>query len=250
MSCRESDQGRANDITDPFVGSIKGSITERLIALAGNRTIRETARIWELSTATVSLYTKKGGMPSLDRALTIANNEGVSLLWLATGQDECKETEPTICPITNERIYEMPKYNVAASAGGGAFIDTEVPIEYYPFSHNYLKRHRLLHAELCIIEAHGDSMEPTIESGDDLLLKLIKTESDKPFEGIYVIDFDGKLRVKRLEYSVSRDGYKVISDNAAYSEEFISRSELKSLRVIGEVVLVMGKPSRSMTQSH
>ncbi|MFV0448632.1 MAG: S24 family peptidase [Vibrio sp.] len=248
MSCRESDQGRANDITDPFVDMRKGSIKDRLLELKKGRSNRKLAEAWDIPLSTLTGYINRGSIPPVDTAFSIAIKEGVSIEWLVTGEDN--EPESTICPITNERIYEMPKYNVAASAGGGAFIDTEVPIEYYPFSHNYLKRHRLLHAELCIIEAYGDSMEPTIESGDDLLLKLIKTESDKPFEGIYVIDFDGKLRVKRLEYSVSRDGYKVISDNAAYSEEFISRSELKSLRVIGEVVLVMGKPSRSMMQNH
>ncbi len=246
MSYKESDQERKNSNYDPFLEERKGSISERLIELAKTRTIRETAKLWGVSTATVSLYTKKGGMPSLDRSIVIANNEGVSLNWLAMGIDDDKKTAST----THERILEKPKYNVAASAGGGSFIDTETPVEYYPFTYSFLKRRRLLHADLCVIEAYGDSMEPTLESGDDLLLKLMPELSDKPLEGVYVINIDNQLRVKRLEYSMAKDGYRIISDNNLYPEEFIDRDDLERMNVIGEVVMVMGTPSKGPLETN
>lgn len=69
----------------------KGSITSRLLQLSEGKTLRETAKAWGVSCTTVNLYTKKGGMPSIDKAQAICSAEGVSLQWLATGCDRVQE---------------------------------------------------------------------------------------------------------------------------------------------------------------
>lgn len=182
-------------------------------------------------------------MPSLDKAIAIANAEGVSLQWLATGEQEAPTSSGADTVATAQGITYIEKYNVTASAGGGMQVDRESIIDYYPFSTEFLKRNRISHCKLSIIEARGDSMEPTLESGDDIMIASCDNNAHKALQGIHVINLDGELRVKRLEYDIMNDGYRIISDNSSYKEEFVKRTELNRMRVIGEVVLVMGRPA-------
>ncbi|HBC3385067.1 TPA: helix-turn-helix domain-containing protein [Vibrio parahaemolyticus] len=248
MSYNKEDRERKNDICDPNYDEELGSINERLKYLSNKRTTRETAKLWGVSVASLNAYINRGSLPSVDKALRIANAEGVSLQWLATGNDERPDYGNKTNDINNlVRIDYVEKFSVAASAGGGSYIEEERVEEYYPFSHEYLKRNRLLHADLLIIEARGDSMEPYIENGDDLLIKRVEFNTDNALSGIHVISIDGQLKVKRLQYSIQRNGYRIISDNPEYSEEFIEHEELMQnrMRVIGEVVVVMGRPSQA-----
>ncbi|RYU42087.1 LexA family transcriptional regulator [Aliivibrio finisterrensis] len=236
MTYKEADQVGKNDDYDPFESNRKGSISKRLIQLSENRTIRETAKIWGVSTATVSLYLKKGGMPSIDKALAIANGEGVSLDWLAYGEEEPVRANNDLVPIT--------KYDITASAGGGSLVETEES-SIVTVSRSWLRGNNLLNNDLCIIGAKGNSMEPSIHDGDELFIRMIQDSPGKPYDGVFVINIDDLLKVKRLEYSVMMDGYRVISDNTEYQEEFVSRSDIaERLKVVGEVVLVLGRPPK------
>ncbi|HBC3521274.1 TPA: XRE family transcriptional regulator [Vibrio parahaemolyticus] len=253
MSYKRTDPEEKNQPNDPNISDRKGSISERLRTLANRGKTREIAKKWGVSTSTLDRYINQGSMPSIDRAVAIAEAERVSLKWLATG---CGENEEAESPsddseaFPNVRINYIEKVNVAASAGGGSYIDEESIEEYYPFSDEYLKRNRLSHAKLLIVEAKGDSMAPYIESGDDLLLKRVEFNADNVLSGVHVISIDGTLKVKRLQYSLQRNGYRIISDNPEYPEEFIDHEELTQdrMRVIGEVVMVMGRPSQPASQ--
>ncbi|WP_160162460.1 MULTISPECIES: S24 family peptidase [Vibrio] len=243
MGYDESDHESKKRNSDPFPEGRKGSIKDRLLELKRGRTNRDLAKAWNIPLSTLTGYINRGSIPPVDTAFSIAVIEGVSIEWLVTGSQKIAPPTNEGYSSTHERILEKPKYNVAAAAGGGSFIDSVTPIEYYPFTYNYLKRNKLLHANLCIIEARGESMEPTIESGDDLLIKLIDEMPAKPFEGVYVVRMENHLRVKRLEYDIVREGYRVISDNKLHSEEFVSKNDFDNFLVVGEVAKVIGKPS-------
>ncbi|EMD1175020.1 helix-turn-helix transcriptional regulator [Vibrio harveyi] len=247
MSYKESDLKGEKRNFDPFLKEGKGSISDRIKLLMNGRTNRQAAKCWDIPLSTLSTYLSRGTMPSADNAFKIADSESTTVEWLLTGKEPAinKNIEYEL----HERILEKPKYNIAAAAGGGSFIDSFSPVEYYPFTYNYLKRNRLLHENLCVIEARGESMEPTIEDGNDLLVKLIEDVPAKPFEGVYVVSMENHLRVKRLEYDLKRDGYRVISDNKLHAEEFVSKCDFDNFQVIGEVVKVMGKPSELLTHS-
>ncbi len=66
---------------------------------------------------------------------------------------------------------------------------------------------------LVIIFVAGDSMEPTLRDGDQVLIDM--TERG-PREGIYVLSIDGESYVKRLRFSL--DTIHVISDNPIYKD--------------------------------
>ncbi|EOG1474452.1 S24 family peptidase [Vibrio parahaemolyticus] len=249
MSYEQTDPKEKTHTNDPNIDDRNGSINDRINLLLRGRTTRKAAQDWDIPLSTLSAYLSRGSMPSADRAFQIANSENTTVEWLLTGDDTLSaKADRSVSQVIPTRYVE--KFNVAASAGGGSYIEEESVEEYYPFSDEFLKRNRLSHAELLIVEARGDSMAPYIESEDDLLLKRVEFNTDKALSGVHVISIDGQLKVKRLEYSIQRNGYRIISDNPEYPEEFIDHDELMQgrMRVIGEVVRVMGRPSQPASQ--
>ncbi|NGZ68817.1 LexA family transcriptional regulator [Vibrio aestuarianus subsp. cardii] len=258
---REKTLEEKNDDIRFFRVDIKNRFAQRLEEAMSGETNLSFAQKCGISEATIRKYKKGETTPNLEILESIAMVSGKAIQWLIGAEsqsviidhpitDKGDQKQNPTTDTTHELILEKPKYNVVASAGGGSFIDTEAPVEHYPFTHRFLKRHRLLHADLCVIEARGESMEPTIEDGDELLLKLMHEPSSKPLEGVYVINIDNTLRVKRLEFDIIRDGYRIISDNKLHQEEFIERNGLERMKVIGEVVIVMGKPSKSVPETY
>lgn len=242
MTYNETDSGRDLHKSDPFPNTRKGSISRRLNQLANGRALREVGKKWNVSSSTVDRYINQGSMPAFDKAIDIVEAENVSLQWLASGTDACPQCEKEESQ-SKPDTYKINKYNVAASAGSGSYIDNERVVESIDVTYNWLYNRNLTGKRLCIIEAQGNSMSPTIDDGDDLLINFNELSLDDALIGLHIIDIDGELRVKRLKYSVVKDGYRIISDNPLYKEEFIPRHELDRMRVIGEVLMVMGKPA-------
>ena len=84
------------------------------------------------------------------------------------------------------------------------------------------------------IFARGNSMQPTIEGGDSLLVDLSKKEI---YDGkIYCIRMDGQLYAKRLQ-KLSDTKLKVISDNKDYEPIILDFEKLGDydFEVIGEI---------------
>lgn len=63
----------------------KESIADRLRKLIGTRTVRAAANDWGLAFSTLNNYLTRGTEPSLNVAIKIANLEGVTAEWIATG---------------------------------------------------------------------------------------------------------------------------------------------------------------------
>ncbi|WP_367971638.1 XRE family transcriptional regulator [Vibrio scophthalmi] len=223
-----------------FQMDIKNRFIKRLEEAMNGEANVAFAQKCGISEATVRKYRKGETTPNLENLEAIANVSHKPIEWFLSEQIDAIEVtvEKPIIPITY-----IEKFEVVASAGSGAYIDAESVIDIYPFSKAYLKRHRLLYSDLCIIESRGDSMEPTIESGADLLIDRREFSPNRVVHGVHVFNLDGELKVKRLEFDLLRDGYRIISDNSCYNEDFLARDELEKLRIVGEVVMVLGKPS-------
>lgn len=243
---------------DPFVNREKGSAAERIEGLMRGRGAREVSKIWGIPPSTLNSFLERKGDPKLSMLLAISRAEGVSLEWLATGEDQrcgnaaqpiaqqaCdKELEQAYSANDMDHLVKVPTFNVEASAGAGAWINAENICDYWYVPRTWLRLERLEHAELCIINTVGDSMAPHINHGDRLLVKT-NIDREKALEGVFVINLDGHLRVKRLEFTLSPIGYRVISDNELYPPEFVPAAELtQRLYVIGEVVRVFGQPAK------
>lgn len=128
----------------------------------------------------------------------------------------------------------VPKYDVHASAGNGSVIHDEAIVDHLAFKRDWIRQSLGLDpACLALIDVRGDSMTPTIDCGD---LLLLDTRAEQPrSEGVYVINLNGTLLVKRVRIKLS-GVVEIISDNPKYGSETISGEELERLVIVGRVV--------------
>lgn len=129
---------------------------------------------------------------------------------------------------------DIPRLPLGASAGAGAHAAEEIPSGRLRFSNRWLKGQGLEPAMLSVIEVEGDSMEPTLRDGDEILVD----RTPRPTRaGIHVIRLDDVLLVKRLE-SGPGGTLHIISDNAAYPR---MERPLREVEVLGRVVWKGGR---------
>ncbi|MDF8332286.1 S24 family peptidase [Novosphingobium cyanobacteriorum] len=129
---------------------------------------------------------------------------------------------------------DIPRLPLGASAGPGAHAMEEIPSGALRFNNRWLKGQGLEPTMLSVIEVEGDSMEPTLRDGDEILVD----RTPRPMRaGIHVIRLDDVLLVKRLEPGPAGT-LRVISDNPAYPR--MERS-LHDIEIIGRVVWKGGR---------
>lgn len=140
---------------------------------------------------------------------------------------------------SGERIFsaewvDVPRLPLGASAGPGAFAAEEEPIGAFGFSVAWLKRQGLDPAMLSAIAVDGDSMDPTLRDGDEILVDCsLRARHD----GIHVVRVDGVLLVKRLTFG--RPGTLTLgSDNKSYGSVELS---LDDVEIVGRVVWKGGR---------
>ncbi len=109
----------------------------------------------------------------------------------------------------------IPRLAVGASAGAGAFGNDEDPVGAMAFDPAWLKRLGVPEGAASIIKVRGDSMEPTLADGDEILVNSAD-QGQKSRNGIYVIRLDDLLMVKRLAFRRGEKTVSILSDNAAY----------------------------------
>ncbi|MBK5962159.1 hypothetical protein CCR97_28795 [Rhodoplanes elegans] len=162
-----------------------------------------------------------GGDPSLDTLIAIANAGGVSVGWLATGESIPADPGPEV---------RLRRLAFRASAGNGTLaIDEEV--EQVPFSAAALRRVHLKAENARFMIAEGDSMRPTIEDGDPLVVDIADTDI---IDGrIYVFSIGDQALVKRLR----RRGSKLYmrSDNRELFPDEEEVPTVEPVRIIGRV---------------
>jgi hypothetical protein len=181
------------------------------------------SRLLGRNSAYVQQFIKRGVPKKLDEEdrRTLARYFGVSEALLG-GRDEEGET-----------LISVPVLDVRASAGPGAFADDERTRSRMRFDPSWLRGLRLDPAQLSVIQVVGDSMSPTLDDGDDILVDRGDAAPGLR-DGIYVLRLDGALNVKRLIVDRARGRVSVKSDNPAYTSW--PTLDLSRLDVIGRVV--------------
>ena len=129
---------------------------------------------------------------------------------------------------------DVPRFALDASAGPGAVPAEEQAIGAFRFSARWLREQGLDPKTLSAIAVAGDSMEPTLRDGDEILVDRRVTPLR---DGIHILLVDDTLLVKRL--GTGRPGKLIlISDNPAYSAIELSAGEVQ---VLGRVVWKSGR---------
>ena len=188
---------------------------------------------------------KKRGKFNLEWARKIASEFGSFTDYIMDGIGPIKRGE-TSYPLAEglktaditgelgEGFVQIPRYEVAASAGGGAMIHSEQIVDHLSFRADWVRNALGVPvSSLALINVTGDSMEPTLSEGDLILI-------DMSFQGVkdnavYVLSLNGALLVKRIQHKL--DGSVIVkSDNTIYEPERIGSEAVDSLNVIGRVV--------------
>lgn len=174
---------------------------------------------------------------------------GVMPDWLATGRGPMKKNQVTnnimLEAYSRKEVTVIPHMNVMAKGGGGGLAPVhEYVIGSISVTNEWINR-RLpsitTRQNLAVIEAYGRSMEPTLMSGD--LLVIDTGVHDARVDGIYILQRlntpEPEIMVKRLQRTLD-GGLIVRSDNRAeYDPETVPASEVNErVRIIGRVVWV------------
>ncbi len=129
---------------------------------------------------------------------------------------------------------DVPRLPLEASAGPGALGAEEIPFDAFRFSRRWLREQGFDPAMLSAIRVMGDSMDPLLRDGDEILVD----RTPRAFrEGVHVIRLGEALHVKLLQ-AVPPDRLRLISKNPAYEPVEVAMSDVD---VVGRVVWKGGR---------
>jgi phage repressor protein C with HTH and peptisase S24 domain len=121
-------------------------------------------------------------------------------------------------PPATDGLVSIQRHPVAVSAGPGAIVAEEQGRPYFGFDERWLKALTATNpGKLSIVRVEGDSMAPTLNAGDDILVDL-GDSAVRLRDGIYVLRVDEAVIVKRIALHPMGRLVTVQSDNPAYPD--------------------------------
>jgi phage repressor protein C with HTH and peptisase S24 domain len=179
-------------------------------------------------------FIRKGSPRKLeeqDRA-TLARFLGVSEGELREAQEN-SYVEPPRRRCEAEWV-EVPRLDLGAAAGSGRVPGAEAAFDAFRFSRRWLEEQGLARAQISAIRVEGDSMEPLLNDGDEILVD----RAPRPFrDGIHVVRLGDTLMVKRVA-SAGPGRVALLSQNLAYPPVEVAAEEIE---IIGRVVWKGGR---------
>lgn len=182
-----------------------------------------------VSRAAVALWMSGKSEPNSGKIIKAAETLGCSPEFLMFGSGESE------LPKAKENFVRIKKYVAPASSGVGTCQSQEVAeVENLDVSKSFFRRYigASTAEHLSIVPARGDSMSPTWNDGDMLIIDELENFINR--DGCYVFEFDGALYAKRL--CLQPSGILVISDNKMYPPFEIKKQDMDLLHIAGRVV--------------
>jgi len=216
-----------NDNSDP---------RERLAQLAEERgvSLASLSKLLDRNASYLQQFIRKGSPRKLEEQdrRKLAEFFGVDERELGAPESMVKENS-YIAPAKSPWV-EVPRIDIGASAGPGALPGEEAPFDAFRFSRGWLVEQGLEGAELSAIAVTGDSMEPLLNDGDEILVD----RSPRPFrDGVHVVRLGDTLMVKRVASS-GAGRLSLLSQNLAYPPVDVAADEVE---IIGRVVWKGGR---------
>lgn len=140
----------------------------------------------------------------------LEKNFSISGWWLLTGKGQMLNSSTS----NSKNGYEIDVLNVKASAGAGIENHIVEVIDTVILDKTLFKTAPDV-SRIKLIQVSGDSMQPTLNDGDFVIIDETKTHG---IDGVYAIQLHGQILIKRLKFKL--DGtIEIISDNKEYSPE-------------------------------
>ena len=186
-------------------------MVERLCAERGE-SYASLSRLLGRNDAYIQQFLKKGTprrLPERERR-TLARYFSIPESMLGGPEGSDSYAGGSLIPVVRSAAH--------ASAGPGAFVDEGMTRPYFGFDERWLRGLTATPAaRLSMVRVEGDSMAPTLGSGDDILVDHDDSGA-RLRDGIYVVRVDQALLVKRLTLHPLGRRVTVQSDNPAYSD--------------------------------
>lgn len=203
----------------------------RALADRPSLTMKQLSRDLGLNDAYVQQFVKSGKPKSLPEGIRVRMAEMLDVSEADLGAPERAAT-----PEAPLDLVMVPQHDARFAAGPGDGVEVEGESGKWPFPADYIRYNLALAGRaLAVEDVIGDSMEPTLFSGDKVLIDLTDRNIAQP--GIFALnDGDGRV-VKRLEKVPTSDPPRVVlmSDNPRHGRYEVLVEEIN---VAGRVVWV------------
>lgn len=168
----------------------------------------------------------KANPPKLPTLTKLARPLNVDPEWLAHGDS------------ADQGMAAVTVYDVQAAAGDGALIVDETEAGKVSFSKPWLRSLTTASPDkLSIIQAYGDSMEPTIPESAWVMVDT--TQKEPINRQIYVFRHGDDARVKRFLIHPTTGALTIRSDNPAWED--IEIPSIADINIIGRVIWMSKK---------
>ncbi|WP_334128244.1 S24 family peptidase [Sneathiella sp.] len=198
---------------------------QELISIVGGN--KKAAELIGKSEKSIERYKSEGlknlYFEDLRKLLSAADK---SFSWLITGSIGGEEEQGFIA---------IPVMDFSVSAGNGSLVERERVADVMHLNEAWLRStFHVTPQSVTILPVKGDSMEPTIRSGELVLIEKIDL-SGRPGDGIYIVRLDDTIAVKRLQ-SMPGGVIRVSSDNKHFEPYEIGPDDTVDFAVLGRVL--------------
>ncbi|TZG24892.1 S24 family peptidase [Sphingomonas montanisoli] len=163
----------------------------------------------------------------------IAQVLGVSVDWLRGSTINRTPDLPAVKDASaGDDTVEVAQLDLSFSMGPGTTIDDYIEEVPYRFDIGWLRR--LTRSEprrLRLARGVGESMSPTLLTGDQVLIDTTQRQLNKQ-DGIYAISLFGAAAIKRLR-AIGPQRVRVISDNPAVEDQDVDAEDIS---IAGRVI--------------
>lgn len=174
------------------------------------------------------------------KAVDIARVLGVRPEWLVSGQAPMRnegQVSNVSTEITNPDVFRIDVLDLTVSAGPGRYMLSEMvevlhAIEFTTDHARALFGNRPA-ANLKVMTVDGDSMSPTVNSGDRLFFDV--SVRDFRTDGVYAFVYGKTFHVKRLQ--MQGEKLAVLSDNPSYEKWYVTEATQDQFCVMGKALI-------------
>jgi len=166
---------------------------------------------------------------SLPIAKLLHYETGTNTAWILEGREPMGLEDRNLAISEDFATYGpldfvfIPQVTGEISAGGGLIADNAVEMRI-AFRREWIQR-KGDHHNMSLVRVSGDSMEPTLLSGDLVLIDHNRNFID-PQGGIYAIAAGAIIMIKRLQVDFLTNRIRVISDNPRYEPAVVEPDKI------------------------
>lgn len=223
------------------------SLGQRIKEKLGDRDFAWLSRETGISTSALSDVNTKGKIPRADNAFKIAQALGVDVEWLLTGHASSRahlqsdirramrqsaETDNHAAAVELLDLVSVQEIDLAYGLGG-QFSDGPVEVQTHHFPRDWVQSITSAPASmLTIARGRGDSMQPTIQDGDMVIIDRSQ-RTIREQDAMWALTIGDFAMIKRVRSRGER--IQILSDNTLVPMDEAHHEEIN---VVGRVIFV------------